>query len=153
MVTLTKRLLKTRCFWYANLTAMLKIAQSMCTMSFFQSCNQNTPILWGCMNALLEPFPLWVLLTGRIWFGFGFVSTKINIVDDGMRGYLEVSVPWVIALWCLAHCLQLSMKNALKDTTLFSVIDEILLQGYCLYEKSTKKCHRVRRLLPHWGCI
>ena len=44
--------------------------------------------------------------------------------------------------WCLAHRLELSLKDALKDT-FFSTIDEILLQVYYLYENSPKKCREL----------
>ena len=72
--------------------------------------------------------------------GFGSDGTSINIAVDGMRGCLEESVPLVITFWCLAHCLELSLKDVLKDTP-FNVIDEMLLRVYYCYEKSSKKCH------------
>ncbi len=45
----------------------------------------------------------------------------------------------MVVFWCLAHCLELSLKDALKDT-FFSSVDEMLLRVYYLYEKSPKKC-------------
>ena len=41
--------------------------------------------------------------------------------------------------WCLAHRLELSSKDALASTY-FSVIDDMLMCTYYLYEKSPKKC-------------
>ena len=41
--------------------------------------------------------------------------------------------------WCLAHRLELSLKDAL-GSTYFSVIDDMLMRIYYLYEKSPKKC-------------
>ena len=42
-------------------------------------------------------------------------------------------------MWCLAHRLELAIKDALNDT-FFKSIDEMLLRLYYLYEKSPKKC-------------
>ena len=50
--------------------------------------------------------------------GFG---ASVNIAAKGLRGYLEESVPWVIVFWCLAHRLELALKDALKGT-IFSAI-------------------------------
>lgn len=59
--------------------------------------------------------------------GFGCDGTSVNIGAGGLRGFLEKSVPWVVIFWCLAHRLELSLKDALKDT-FFSSIDEMLLR-------------------------
>ncbi len=75
-----------------------------------------------------------------IWFGCDGAS--VNIGARGLRGFLENSVPWVVVFWCLAHRLELSLKDALKDT-FFSSVDEMLLRVYYLYEKSPKKCHEL----------
>ena len=74
--------------------------------------------------------------------GFGCDGTSVNIGAGGLRGFLEKSVPWVVVFWCLAHRLELSLKDALKDT-FFSSIDEMLLRMYYLYEKSPKKCREL----------
>ena len=47
-----------------------------------------------------------------------------------------------MVFWCLAHRLELSLNDALKDT-FFSSIDEMLLRVYYLYEKSPKKCREL----------
>ena len=41
-------------------------------------------------------------------------------------------------MWCLAHRLELAIKDALKGTC-FDLVDEMLLRLYYLYEKSPKK--------------
>ena len=63
----------------------------------------------------------------------------MNIGARGLKGYLEKAVPWVFVFWCLAHRLELALKDALRGT-LFSTIDDMLLKLYFLYEKSPKKC-------------
>ena len=74
--------------------------------------------------------------------GFGCDGTSVNIGARGLRGYVEESVPWVVFFWCLAHRLELSLKDALKGT-LFSTIDDMLLRVYYLYHKSPKKCREL----------
>lgn len=59
--------------------------------------------------------------------GFGCDGTSINIGAGDLKGFLEKSAPWVVVFGCLAHRLELSLKDALKDT-FFSSIDEMLLR-------------------------
>lgn len=56
--------------------------------------------------------------------GFGCDGTSVNTAAGGLRGCLEQSVPWVVVFWCLAHRLELSLKDALS-ATLFSSTDEM----------------------------
>ena len=57
--------------------------------------------------------------------GFG---TKAYIGEHGgLKGHLKEAVPWVVVFWCLAHRLELSLKDALKST-FFTAIDELLFQ-------------------------
>ena len=51
-------------------------------------------------------------------------------------------MPWVFWMWCLAHRVELAIKDALKSTT-FDLIDEMLLRMYYIYEKSPKKCREL----------
>jgi len=73
---------------------------------------------------------------------------KMSVMDanigsrSGLKGYLMKDIPWLIVSWCLVHRLELSGKDALKDT-FFREIDELLLQVYYVYEKSPKKCHEL----------
>ena len=71
--------------------------------------------------------------------GVGCDGTNVNIAAGGLRGYLEEAVPWIVVFWCLAHRLELSLKDALANT-FFSTIDDMLMRVYYLYEKSPKKC-------------
>ena len=71
--------------------------------------------------------------------GFECAGANVNIAAGGLRGYLEQSVPWVGVFWCLAHRLELSLKDALSGT-LFSTVDNMLMRVYYLYENSPKKC-------------
>ena len=60
--------------------------------------------------------------------------------------YLQQIAPWIEVFWCLAHQLELSLKDALKGTP-FSSIDEMFLRVYYLYEKSPKKCRELETVI------
>ena len=80
--------------------------------------------------------------------GLGCDGTNVNIGDRGLRGYLEETVPCVVVFWCLAHRLELALKDALNGT-LFAAIDEMLLRVYYLYKNSPKKCHELEEVIAN----
>ena len=45
-------------------------------------------------------------------------------------------------MWCMAHRLELPIKDALKPTA-FALVDELLLRLYYVYEKSSKRCREL----------
>ena len=57
---------------------------------------------------------------------------------DGVISILQRHLPWVIYVWCVAHHLELALKDALQGT-IFDDVDEVLLCLYYLYENSPKK--------------
>ena len=75
--------------------------------------------------------------------GIGCDGTNVNLGINGLRGYIEESVPWAVSFWCLVHCLELSLKDALKGINLYNTIEDMLMRAYYLYEKSPKKCHEL----------
>ena len=64
--------------------------------------------------------------------GFGCDGASVNMGARGLRGFLQLSMPWMVMFWCLAHRLELALKDALKNTY-FSHVDELLLRIYYLY--------------------
>ena len=74
--------------------------------------------------------------------GIGTDGASVNIADQGLKGLVEREIPWVYWSWCLAHRLELAIKDALKGT-LFDSVDEMLLRLYYIYEKSPKKCREL----------
>ena len=76
--------------------------------------------------------------------GLGCDGCSANMGERGLRGLLQRSLPWAVVFWCLAHRLELSLKDALKNT-FFSAVDELLMQVYYVhvYEKSPKKCREL----------
>ena len=60
--------------------------------------------------------------------GFGCDGTSSNLGSgSGLKGNIQKDVPWVIVSWCLAHRLELSIKDVL-NASFFKNIDEMLLQ-------------------------
>ena len=49
-------------------------------------------------------------------------------------------------MWCLAHRLELAIKDALKGT-LFDAVDDMLLRIYYIYEKSPKRCREIESII------
>ena len=78
--------------------------------------------------------------------GVGTDGAFANIAAKGLKGLVEQQVPWIFWMWCLAHRLELAVKNSLKGTT-FDLIDEFLMRLYYLYEKSPKKCRELEELI------
>ena len=77
--------------------------------------------------------------------GMGTDGASSNIAAKGLNGLVEQKLPWIFWMWCLAHRLELAIKDALSGTV-FDSIDEMLLCLYYLYEKSPKKCIELKSL-------
>jgi len=77
--------------------------------------------------------------------GLGCDGANVNVGDEGLRGKLEVDRPW-LTTWCMAYRLELALKDALK-ATFFHEIDEMLIQIYYLYTKSSKKCRELEHVI------
>jgi len=68
--------------------------------------------------------------------GLGCDSTSANLGSGGLRGHFERDVPWIIVYWCLAHRLELSIKDVLKATFFATV-------NYCKCTTYTKSHLRI----------
>ena len=71
----------------------------------------------------------WVYNWAQKLVGFGTDGAAVNRAEGGLKGQLKQVTPWMEMVWCLAHRLELTLKDALKNT-LFSSIDEMLLWVY-----------------------
>ena len=74
--------------------------------------------------------------------GIGTDGAAANIAGAGLNGLVEKELPWIFWMWCMAHRLELAVKDAFKQTS-FDLVDEMLLRLYLLYEKSPKKCRQL----------
>ena len=70
--------------------------------------------------------------------GIATDGASANIADGGLKGLVERKLNWIFWMWCLAHRMELAIKDALNGTA-FDLIDEMLLRLYYLYKKSPKK--------------
>lgn len=43
--------------------------------------------------------------------GFGCDGTNVNMGEGGLKRMLQIDQPWVVVCWCLAHCLELALKD------------------------------------------
>ena len=63
------------------------------------------------------------------------------------------AVNWVYWMWCVAHRLELAVKDALQGTA-FDLIDEMLLRLYYIYEKCPKKSRELEDIIGDLqGCL
>ena len=73
--------------------------------------------------------------------GISTNDTSANIAGGSLKGLVEAKLPWMFWMWCLAHRLELALKDALKTTYMymyFDSFDGILLNLYVLYAKAPK---------------
>ena len=74
--------------------------------------------------------------------GIATDGASANIAGGGLKGLVEQKLPWIFWMWCLAHRVELAIKDALCGTT-FDALDEMLLRLYYLYEKSPKRFREI----------
>ena len=78
--------------------------------------------------------------------GFGADGATVNRErKEGVIAILQKDVPWLIYVWCVAHRLELSVKDSLEGSC-FTEVDDMLLRLYYLYENSPKKLRQLREL-------
>ena len=70
--------------------------------------------------------------------GMGTDGASANIAISGLKGLVEKELDHIFWMWCLAHRIELAIKDALKSTC-FKLIDEILLRLYYLYMKNLQR--------------
>ena len=78
--------------------------------------------------------------------GIGTDGAAVNVARAGLKALIEDKLPWVFWMWCLAHRLELAIKDALKGT-FFDHIDEMLLSLYYIYKRSLKKCRELEEMV------
>ena len=78
--------------------------------------------------------------------GIATDGASANIARGGLKGSVEDRLPWIFWMWCLAHQMELAIKDALTDTS-FSDIDDMLMRLYYLYEKSPNKFQELEEIV------
>ena len=72
----------------------------------------------------------------------GFTSDGASVnrgENQSVKALLREKSPWLIFIWCIAHRLELAMKDSLSKDKDFMLIDNFLLRMFYLYHKAPKK--------------
>jgi hypothetical protein len=78
--------------------------------------------------------------------GFGSDGASVNTgKKEGVKTLLQQENPWITFGWCVAHRLELALKDSLKGTS-FDDVDELILRVYYLYKRSPKKLRQLKEL-------
>ena len=104
--------------------------------------------LFQCLQASLQALGISALNAEECkkLAGIGTDGASSNVAAGGLKSLVENELPWMFWMRCLAHRLELSVKDALKGT-FFDQIDEMLLRLYYIYEKSPKKCRELEDVI------
>ena len=63
--------------------------------------------------------------------GFGTDGASANIAQAGLKGLVDRELPRILWMWCLAHRLELAVKDAFKNTAFVAVpVHRILRKEY-----------------------
>ena len=62
-----------------------------------------------------------------VLIGLGSDGASVN--EDGVTKALKELSPWLVFMWCVAHRLELALKDSFKET-FFSSIDDMLLKCF-----------------------
>ncbi len=112
-------------------------------LTVLQPKSVNASGLFDCFSRAMDS-------SGTNWkqklIGLGCDGANVNMGDNGLKGKIKEHVPWIVPFWCLAHRLELALKDGLANT-FFSSVNELLLRLYYLYKKSGKKCRELKMLL------
>ena len=79
--------------------------------------------------------------------GFGSDDVSVNAgKKEGVKSLIQHENPWITFGWCIAHRLELALKDSLKGTD-FDDIDDLILKMYYLYKCSPKKLCQLKELV------
>ena len=81
--------------------------------------------------------------------GFGSDGAAVNSgKKEGVKTLLQQDNPWLTFGWCVAHRLELALKDSLSGTA-FDDVDELILRMYYLYKRSPKKLRQLKELVEN----
>lgn len=97
----------------------------------------NAQGLFDCLEGSLGRIGITALEVEqcKLLIGIGTDGASANIAAAGLKGLVENEIPWVYWSWCLAHWLELAVKDALKGTY-FDVVDDMLLRLHYIYKRN-----------------
>ena len=87
-----------------------------------------------------------ITLTPPVHVGLGGDGCSTNQGEkEGVKAILQKEYPWFLFVCCIAHRLELALKDAFNNTY-FKEVDDCLLRLYYLYEKSPKRLRGLQDL-------
>ena len=79
--------------------------------------------------------------------GFGSDGASVNRGrKEGVKTILQRDNEWLTFGWCVAHRMELALKDGLSGTS-FDDVDNLILNMYYLYKKSPKKLRQLQQLV------
>ncbi|XP_065667866.1 zinc finger protein 862-like [Hydra vulgaris] len=80
--------------------------------------------------------------------GFGADGAAVNRGSrTSVNVLLQKEIPWVTFGWCVAHRLELALKNKFAQMKAFNDVNNIILKMYNIYKKSPKKLRQLGNLV------
>ena len=78
----------------------------------------NATGLFDCLQKALQQFGASVINAENCkrLIGIGADGASTNVAVAGLKGLVENKISWVLWMWCLAHRVELALKDALKHT-------------------------------------
>ena len=121
----------------------VKVVVSFLKLNFLQTAGAT-----GIVESIKESFKVVSIddLFHKL-FGFGADGANVNKGNkEGVKAILRRENPWLNFGWCVAHRLELSLKDSLQGTV-FDEIDEVILRMHNLYKKAPKKLRQLKLLV------
>ena len=100
----------------------------------------------GIFNAIKNAFKekdLFDLIEKIVFLASDGASVNTGL-NNGLIKFFQDEMPWIGFVWCIAHRLELSIKDALE--TWIKPINTNLRNLYYMYEKSSKKTRELKEL-------
>nr|XP_047129394.1 E3 SUMO-protein ligase KIAA1586-like [Hydra vulgaris] len=80
--------------------------------------------------------------------GFGADGASVNRGNrTSVNVLLKKEIPWITFGCCVAHRLELALKDKFGEIKAFNDVDNIILKMYAIYKKSPKKLRQLRELV------
>ncbi|XP_064644698.1 E3 SUMO-protein ligase KIAA1586-like [Lineus longissimus] len=118
-------------------------------LTFLYLKDVGVPNAPGIQSAIERSFQSLGILPCEMYrklVGFGADGASVNSGDKaGVKALLSKHAPWLVFQWCVAHRLELALKDALKDTY-FKKVDHMLMRLFYLYHKAPKKLFELKAL-------
>ena len=115
-------------------------------LNYFDLVELETADVEGIVNAIKESFKRVKINYLDKLVGFGSDGASVNRgLKEGIKTILQRDNEGLTFSWCVAHSLELALKDAFKGTAL-DYIEELLLRLYYLYKKSPKKLRQLKQL-------